>query len=631
MMNDKMNNPIKYLYLIPAGIVIFTILSVISSCSADDTSPGNTLPDGKYPMTFTTAVGELLVTRGTADNSKWAGGEKVAIQLGNDAASYGGIKKYTAATDGALTPASNADLLYWRNTTETVTAWYPYSETKPTSFTVQTNQNTADNYQTSDFLYTTGTHTYSSSGACALVFKHLPVKVVINLINGDQVTADEVANATVSIVNQPTTSGAITDNGTVAVATDGTESITPKVVSSDASANDYQKTIQALLVPQDIANKKFIKVTIGTNNDARDYYFTPAADAAALKASTQYTYNITVQKEGLAVVSTSGTWIDNEQNDSAPSTTFQISLSDFDGTSTPNYKIADASGELNKDNVTGVYTTNHNRITVSFSKDESGTKKIKNAFIEVTDGICKQYTRSYMMDEAGVCTCTYTFDIRSDVSLKAVMLSDPQAGDYYYDDGTWSSTLSSTKTCIGVIFKAGAGTNDDVSKYSGKAIGEEISGYVVALKDAIKQAAQWGTQLATGEASGATVISSDASNADYTGYYDTQTIYNSHSEEADWSNVYHAFSSILHYRSEAVAPPTSSDWYLPSVSQLVDVCSNSTVKTNLGTAGGALVNNYYWSSSEASNTNAWRVQVSNGTPYSIAKTTKYYIRTVLTF
>ena len=321
MMNDKMNNPIKYLYLIPAGIVIFTILSVISSCSADDTSPGNTLPDGKYPMTFTTAVGELLVTRGTADNSKWAGGEKVAIQLGNDAESYGGIKKYTAATDGKLTPADNANTLYWRNTTETVTAWYPYSETKPTSFTVQTNQNTADNYQTSDFLYTTGTHTYSRRSACALVFKHLPVKVVINLKHGDQVTADEVANATVSIVNQPTTSGTIGDNGTVAVAATATDVIIPNKPTS-STANDYQQTVQALLVPQDIAGKKFIKVTIGNGDDTRDYYFTPAADAAALAAGTQYTYNITVKKEKLVVtVSGDGVSWGNDTTENIDSST----------------------------------------------------------------------------------------------------------------------------------------------------------------------------------------------------------------------------------------------------------------------------------------------------------------------
>ncbi len=48
--------------------------------------------------------------------------------------------------------------------------------------------------------------------------------------------------------------------------------------------------------------KKFIKVTIGTGNAARDYYYTPTNSTdARLEAGNQYTYTITVKKTGLEV------------------------------------------------------------------------------------------------------------------------------------------------------------------------------------------------------------------------------------------------------------------------------------------------------------------------------------------
>ena len=71
-------------------------------------------------------------------------------------------------------------------------------------------------------------------------------------------------------------------------------------------------------------------------------------------------------------------------------------------------------------------------------------------------------------------------------------------GDYYYSDGTFSTTLDNTKTPIGVIFHTGNVAEND-SKLKGKIsdtsktiiMGDEVNsikksahGLVVALKDA---------------------------------------------------------------------------------------------------------------------------------------------------
>ncbi len=651
-----MNNPIKYLYLIPAGIVICTILSVISSCSADDNPPGGTLPAGKYPMTFTSAVGELVVTRGTVNNS-WAGTEKVAIQLGNDAASYGEIKEYKAANDGKLTPAGNAAPLYWRNTTETVTAWYPYSTARPTSFTVQENQNTGDNYQASDFLYTTGTYTYKSSGACALVFKHLPAKVVINLTNGDQVTAEEAAAAEVSIVNQSLASGTINNDGTVEAAVVATGVITPYKLASPTT--DYQQTVQALLVPQDIAGKKLIKVTIGTG-DTRDYYFTPATGTAALAAGTQYTYNITVMQEGLRVESLSATWKDNEQNMADPQEAeFKIYLSTLTAPDKSAAKVTDGTGtELSPTN--GIYTTKSKTVNIVYTVDEG--YELWNFAPEVKAGICtqpQQVTNSgndYTYTLTDICTDIWLGDITTPITQQKAAA----VGDYYYSDGTWSSTLASDKTCIGIVFKAGAEKGDALTTYDGK-IKTKIHGYVVALTDALTTPGDWGTRYESTSQSGLTLLpmiddtgnnrdKPDQNSAGYSvyGYTNTKIIVDKFQNNAtEWAN-YNAFSNVVSYRSSVPAPSNSSDWYLPSIVQLTNVYNAiydssknlTAMGTNLSTAGTSFITDTnagrYWSSSEGSAPDAWYFIFSEGKPYNYAKNGKNkgnasYARAILTF
>lgn len=64
----------------------------------------------------------------------------------------------------------------------------------------------------------------------------------------------------------------------------------------------------------------------------------------------------------------------------------------------------------------------------------------------------------------------------------------PKAGDYYYSDGTWSATLNSEKTAIGVVFAVkgdrSAIDSDVVSNYNGVTFKDNaIHGWVVSLKE----------------------------------------------------------------------------------------------------------------------------------------------------
>lgn len=266
-----------------AWLLAVSLATVLCGCSGEITD-GNTLPDGKYPMTFTAQVDGLVATRATSDNS-WTENEEVAIQIGDE------IKKYTAASDGNLTVTSD-DPFYWQNTNDiTVNAWYPYSAEKPVAaeLKVKADQSNNTDYQTSDYLETDAADV-AFNNPVALTFKHRTAKVVVTLRKGEGVT--DVSGATVKFLNQTQVEG------------DGTE-VVPKTETSETT------TYTALLIPQQMQSKKFIQVTIGTSDAARDYYYTPTD--INLEAGKQYSYTITVKKEELTVTAgTSVSWTDSD-------------------------------------------------------------------------------------------------------------------------------------------------------------------------------------------------------------------------------------------------------------------------------------------------------------------------------
>jgi len=77
-----------------------------------------------------------------------------------------------------------------------------------------------------------------------------------------------------------------------------------------------------------------------------------------------------------------------------------------------------------------------------------------------------------------------------------------------------------------------------------------------------------------------------------------------------------------------------SDWYLPSIQELNMLWNNYyTVARTLSQIGGAtqLANNYYWSSSEGSSSNAWGFNFSIGITSSYTKSSTNYVRAVRAF
>ncbi len=263
-----MNKLITFRNSVLAGMLCL----VAVSCS-DESDTDNRLPEGKYPMTFATAVGGATATRATAEGN-WTGGEEVAIQIDGE------TKKYQAAAGGNLSIATGADPFYWQNTNDiTVNAWYPYNDGTIPDLKVKANQNEGNNYQASDYLEAmNATVTFSDP---QLHFTHRTAKVTVTLVAGNGV--GDVSGAVVTFLNQ--------------YGVDYGNEVTPKT-ETESGATTYT----ALLVPQQMQGKQFIKVALG----GYDYFYTPTGENDAdLRKGKLHTYKITVAKTGLTVTSSS--------------------------------------------------------------------------------------------------------------------------------------------------------------------------------------------------------------------------------------------------------------------------------------------------------------------------------------
>lgn len=616
-----------------------------ASCS-DVTDNGTTLPDGTCPMTFIASVDGLTATRATtgADGkTTWQENDPVAISM--DGGANHKEYKISNTTDGAMIPDGDGNILYWSKRQETLAAWYPVSCTVGSntgSGEVNiTDQNTSFGTLENILHAPAKDYTYSSGGSVAFVFRHALAKVKVTLKKGDGIEDNDLSTATVTFTGY--TAGSLGYNGMTGSGSNG--DITPKTETASGGAPTYT----ALVIPQQMQNKKFIKVTIGADGAARNYFYTPAGSTDAnLEAGKQYTYTITVKKTGLQVESVTASWKDDSAKDGdAEKATFRIHLADFSApTNTSDYKVTDANGTTLTAN-DNIYTTSSSAINISLSADDGYT--LRKFLTKVTAGICKQKV-AYTADTR---TYTYTFyDIHSDLWLDNIQAeagaagtspASPNVGDYFYANGTWSSTYSSNTSnpCIGIVFKVGAGAGDNVGNYNFFFMDNTIHGYVVALNDANDNAGAWGIRLTNVDG-----LTDEGSYVNkYDGYSNTAIVrllkaYKStdvNSPTAD--GQYWAFKVASGY--SAISPANTSGWYLPSIGQLNDIYSMNNRTGLFQGAGGTDFkttdnNGRYWSSTEKNEYDAWYYQFNGSGSGSYAKSDNgylrvSYVRAILTF
>ena len=277
---------------------LLLLCAVLASCSkdADSSARGERLPEGRYPIEFTAEGVEIEpFTRATVDGD-WDGVESVAVCVysrGND------VKRYSVtSTDGGKTAKlTSDDPFFWEYNGDEcgVMAWYPYSDSYPSAWTVKADQSAVENYRASDLVEGRNAALRfaekNDPSKNIIVFRHLTSKVVVNLVAGPGVILD--GNTSVKFLN---VGGVETGNTVTAYRPDAAKQSFHALLSG-------RQTITA--------GAPFIQVNVGSNV----FVYTPSAERQLI-ANTSYTYTITVKEAGIEVKEAAGgEWTDGGSED----------------------------------------------------------------------------------------------------------------------------------------------------------------------------------------------------------------------------------------------------------------------------------------------------------------------------
>ena len=275
---------------------------VLAACTGDDDAAW---PEGGVPLELYAAVegysSANAQTRATTEN-RWEGGEVVRLWIKI------GDKTLTSSldvdSDGKLI-TNDAQCTWISPDEEKIIHGEYYNSQASSLFFVQADQRDKG-YQDSDYMVAPKIYITVTSPDKTLVFRHVTAKVVVHLKAGNGVTDDELQRATVTFENLTCTGGSIDfSNGTAGQVTPDIDRITPNEVTP--AADGYVRTVRALLPPQDMSKRKFVKIVIG----GKTFYYTPAAGEANFFSGKMYEYRLTVTSEGIENIDMEeggGTW-----------------------------------------------------------------------------------------------------------------------------------------------------------------------------------------------------------------------------------------------------------------------------------------------------------------------------------
>jgi|WetSurMetagenome_2_1015567.scaffolds.fasta_scaffold02937_3 uncharacterized protein (TIGR02145 family) len=221
------------------------------------------------------------MTRTSTADGYWPNGASIAVQQG------GTTKQYSVDGSGNITSSSP---FYWANKNDvSITSWFPYSASLPTTWLVNSDQSTESNYNSSDFLYLTSTLSYD--GSKKLRYNHQTAKVVINVTRpGYASDPSNITSITIGTSNTPIDlSGTIGSDGSISATSTNTGYITPYSLTPDSN---YSATYTALVIPQNMQNKEMIAIKVYNTT----YYYKPTI-STPLQAGHEYDYNITIPIE----------------------------------------------------------------------------------------------------------------------------------------------------------------------------------------------------------------------------------------------------------------------------------------------------------------------------------------------
>lgn len=235
-----------------------------------------------------------------------------------------------------------------------------------------------------------------------------------------------------------------------------------------------------------------------------------------------------------------------------------------------------------------------------------GTALSSDATQETVEGL--SYSTSYTIYAAAENADGYSEVASADFVTGDAPVFDPEVGDFYYSDGTWSSSSDAPvagKTVIGVIFKTGPAESDP-SDYSGAGIGQ-VKGFVVGLDNASYLVDEWWGEQKKTDFEWTVITSVEAGTSqdenDFAGYANTLAIQEFAQESYGglaYSNLRAAYVAVNYAGADVEpvpVPENTTGWFFPSAGQMKAIyAAASEITASLETAGGTEVTGDFWSS-----------------------------------
>jgi len=169
----------KHSYLLLAGLVLTALACEKNTTEVTPVDPTD------YDYSKTPVRVEPLITKVT--ETDFEAGDAIGLTVTRAAGVFATNEKLTY--DGS---AFTGNLNWYAEGADesTLSAYYPYAETVPTSFTIATDQR--EGTGSSDFVAATKEHVYPTANAVAMVFQHKLSRVVLNLTNNAGYTIEGV-------------------------------------------------------------------------------------------------------------------------------------------------------------------------------------------------------------------------------------------------------------------------------------------------------------------------------------------------------------------------------------------------------------------------------------------------------
>ena len=605
------------------------------SCTQDNlvAGSGTTLPPGKYPLQFTASVGERVKSR-SACKDEWKEGDTIAVRIGD----YPVTGSYMLNADGSVKKSINA--LAWLQPVDSVKAWYPYVYHDKTLTKSLTDQ--SDGLVGYDLL-STDTVIRNYKETVDFEFKHRMSKVIFKLTPGDGISLEEFATVRLSV------NGFTAANFNQGRVTPGGENGWLKsFFDAESSAPDCS-VFEAIVVPQDMKGKDFFKVDlkVNVNGHILDKSLTYKADAGSgkLEAGHYSVYNVVVQKDRLLVnPPVTASW--NDVGGAVASKPWVFKVVFDEKLNIPKSRRKEmvftnvVNAEAFRDSTVNYLEVVGNEFSIT---SEVGVELTPSMLI--TERAEGKDTLSQSTETVGnIVKYTYNFRLRSN-EVKVVykeFSTSPNVGDFYYSDGTWSSTYyadTNEKKCIGVVFatiksewwneekmKENLRKLNDYGDYDFSKFKDGIvHGYVLAIKDAAGPCA-WSSQ---NQIFGVAKATTD----DFNGYANTATVIDIAEREKIEVPAFKACRDFV------PSSQYSSGWYLPAHGQMSALRNNKIVVDNLVKASAddnkELTKGGYWASSEVDSdktqhSQAWTLQTFSTLQFKL-KSTNNKVRAVLTF